>query len=178
MCSGRNKSLRWFCTLGLFMASGGCMPQIIVAPAEEVVKQHSPAVMESDRSEPLPVKQPRASLTVRRVASATVELRPRAVSDTKPQEVIETAKAGVITVLPDVQKNASSQSRPAAFAPAPAGVRPSTGSINGFSIISSALFVLSMAAALLLVTRLIGRRSVSALPDKPLAKLLHTRPWR
>ncbi len=148
--------------LALFIAAGGCMPHIIDMPtakemARKWVRASRPGI-EPNRQAALPRKEPRKSLTEPRIDAPTAPLRTSA--------------------LPDIQEIASPQTSAAGFPPGPAEAHAITDSNDGLSAAWLAAFLLAVVAALLLVTRLIRRRSVAVLPDKPLAKLLHTRPWR
>lgn len=166
--------------LVLFIAAGGCMPHIInVPPGKEMDEEPSRAGVEPNRQELQPSKEPRKSLTEPRIAAPTADLRATTRSSTKPEYIVASDQpARVASALPELQEIASRQTSAAGFVPGPAEAHAITDSNDGSSAAWSAVVVLAVVAALLLVTRLIGRRSVPIVPDKPLAKLLHTRPWR
>ena len=181
MCFAISKSLGWLCTLALFIAAGGCTKQISNVPTgERMGHEASSAVIEPNRQTARVPKEPQHSLTEHGVAARSAPLRATTVNSAKTQKTAAMGQAARVTsvatsAVPEIQEIASPQTNAAGILPGPG----ESQAITGLSGAWSAVFVLAMVATLLLVTRLIGRRSVPTLPeDKPLAKLLHTRPWR
>ena len=176
-----SKSLGWLYGLSLFIAAAGCTKQISHVPTgEQMGQEASPAVIEPNRQKALAPKEPQNSLTVHRVAARSAPLRSTMVNSAKPQKMVASRQVTRVTsvettAVPEIQEIASPQTSAADILAGQAEAQ----AVTGLSGAGSAVFVVAMVATLLLLTRLIGRRAVPILPeDKPLAKLLHTRPWR
>jgi hypothetical protein len=167
--------------LAIFIAAG-CMPQIINEQPGPVTSR---AITEPNRQEAPSRKEPRTTLTEGPIAVPAAPIRATRISTSNPAKIHDKDEAAPTTnAASEIQKTAiheiaSSQTGSGGPQPAPAESHAISGSNDELFAVWPAVFILAIGAALLLlVARLIGKRSVHISPEKPLAKLLHTRPWR